>query len=100
MDYGFDITTPLLSHADFTNSSKDKSFADDQPYDDKTNYAFDYPGVRLWFGPCLYSKAADDYVTRDSVCDVEYAFYCQWEGKDMMKNDLVLWMFISFSLQV
>ena len=40
MDYGFDITTPLLSHADFTNSSKDKSFADDQPYDDKTNYAF------------------------------------------------------------
>ncbi|TRY78752.1 hypothetical protein TCAL_06219, partial [Tigriopus californicus] len=74
-DNDSDFSTPLRIVI-----SQDKSFADNSLYVDGEDYDFAFDGRTHWKGPCLFLKASVGYVTRDTKCRQEAAFFCKWQG--------------------
>ena len=58
-----------------------KSYADETPFVDGASFDFDYGQLQPWSGPCLYLKASTGYSARDTKCDKDYAYACEWKGQ-------------------
>ena len=78
--FGFDEDTPFYTPLLRAQAEKGKSYSEGRPYEDGVDFAFGYPPIKVWNGPCLFVKATSGYVTRDSNCNKENTFFCKWRG--------------------